>query len=83
MPGMPDPTDGEEPDGSSVGEQLVAGGIDPADVADQVAEAMRVGRFWVLTHPTTLDVARRRWDAIAADGQPSGWDVVGGAAPAG
>ena len=73
MPGLPGMA--EEPDGSSLGEQLVAAGIEPADVADQVAEAIRVGRFWVLTHPTTLGVAQRRWEAIVADGQPVFWDV--------
>ena len=77
MPGLPESPD--DADEASLGEQLVAGGIDPADVADQVAEAIRVGRFWVLTHDTTLDVARRRWDAIASDGQPTFWDVTGGA----
>lgn len=49
----------------------VADGLDPADVADTVADAVRTGRFWVLTHPTTLGYARQRWDAIAADGRPT------------
>jgi NAD(P)-dependent dehydrogenase (short-subunit alcohol dehydrogenase family) len=80
MPGLPDPgPDGEDgADAESLGDQLVAGGIDPADVADQVAEAIRVGRFWVITHPTTLPNAQQRWDAIAADGQPVFWDVMTG-----
>jgi NAD(P)-dependent dehydrogenase (short-subunit alcohol dehydrogenase family) len=54
---------------------LVASGIDPAEVADAVVDAIRTGRFWILTHPTTtLDAASRRWDAIASDGRPSPMD---------
>ncbi|MFP3901841.1 MAG: SDR family NAD(P)-dependent oxidoreductase [Acidimicrobiia bacterium] len=55
---------------------LIAGGLDPDDVAAMVVDAVRSGRFWILTHPTTLPAARRRWDAIAADGQPVGWGVI-------
>jgi NAD(P)-dependent dehydrogenase (short-subunit alcohol dehydrogenase family) len=55
---------------------LVETGLDPADVADQVLDAIRSRRFWILTHPTTLDTARRRWDAIASDGQPVFWNVT-------
>jgi NAD(P)-dependent dehydrogenase (short-subunit alcohol dehydrogenase family) len=57
---------------------LVAEGIDPAEVAGHVADAVRSGRFWVLTHDTTLDLARRRWDAIATGGDPVYWDVTAG-----
>jgi NAD(P)-dependent dehydrogenase (short-subunit alcohol dehydrogenase family) len=57
---------------------LIDGGIDPGDVAAQVADAIRTGRFWVLTHATTVDSARRRWDAIAEDGQPVLWNLTGG-----
>lgn len=49
----------------------VATGVDPAEVAAIVADAIRTGRFWVLTHPTTLGFARQRWDTIAADGRPT------------
>jgi NAD(P)-dependent dehydrogenase (short-subunit alcohol dehydrogenase family) len=59
-------------------QSLVEGGLDPADVAAQVADAVRTGRFYVLTHPTTVDTARRRWDAIASGGQPVLWDVTAG-----
>jgi NAD(P)-dependent dehydrogenase (short-subunit alcohol dehydrogenase family) len=48
----------------------VATGLDPANVADAVAEAIRTGRFWVLTHDSTLPMAQTRWDAIAAGGTP-------------
>jgi NAD(P)-dependent dehydrogenase (short-subunit alcohol dehydrogenase family) len=59
-------------------QSLVEGGLDPADVAAQVADAVRTGRFYVLTHPTTVDTARHRWDAIASGGQPVLWDVTAG-----
>jgi NAD(P)-dependent dehydrogenase (short-subunit alcohol dehydrogenase family) len=48
----------------------VATGKDPAEVADAVAEAISTGRFWVLTHDSTLPMARTRWDAIAGGGNP-------------
>jgi hypothetical protein len=43
-----------------------------------VVDAIRTGRFWVLTHPTTVESARKRWDAIAVDGQPVLWNVTAG-----
>jgi NAD(P)-dependent dehydrogenase (short-subunit alcohol dehydrogenase family) len=55
---------------------LIDGGMDPGDVAAQVVDAIRTGRFWVLTHATTVEAARQRWDAIAADGQPVFWNVT-------
>jgi NAD(P)-dependent dehydrogenase (short-subunit alcohol dehydrogenase family) len=55
---------------------LIAGGMDPGDVAAQVVDAIRTGRFWVLTHATTVQAARQRWDAIASDGQPVFWNVT-------
>ncbi len=57
---------------------LIDGGIDPREVAAQVVDAIRTGRFWVLTHPTTVESARKRWDAIAGDGQPVLWNVTAG-----
>jgi hypothetical protein len=33
----------------------------------------------VLTHVSTLEAARQRWDAIAADGQPVLWNLTVGA----
>jgi NAD(P)-dependent dehydrogenase (short-subunit alcohol dehydrogenase family) len=57
---------------------LIDAGIDPDEVAVQVVDAIRNGRFWVLTHPTTVESARQRWDAIAADGQPVLWNVTAG-----
>ena len=57
---------------------LVDSGLDPADVAGTVVDAIRSGRFWITTHPTTVITAQRRWDAIAADGRPTLWDVTAG-----
>jgi NAD(P)-dependent dehydrogenase (short-subunit alcohol dehydrogenase family) len=55
---------------------LIDGGMDPGDVAAQVVDAIRTGRFWVLTHAATVEAARQRWDAIASDGQPVFWNVT-------
>jgi NAD(P)-dependent dehydrogenase (short-subunit alcohol dehydrogenase family) len=57
---------------------LVATGMDPDDIAAQVLDAVRTGRFWIVTHPTTLPMAHRRWEAIASDGQPVLWNVTNG-----
>ena len=65
----------------SIVQGLVAGGLDPLDVAGMVLDGIRTGRFWIFTHDTTLGVAKRRWDAIASDGQPTLWDVMEGMEP--
>jgi NAD(P)-dependent dehydrogenase (short-subunit alcohol dehydrogenase family) len=57
---------------------LIDGGMDPDDIAAQVVDAIRTGRFWVLTHPNTVESARKRWDAIASDGQPVLWTMTPG-----
>jgi len=84
-PGEADQTEGEPAEGDGGGSvladfvrSLVEGGLDPADVAGTVVEGVRAGRFWIFTHPTTVPTARKRWDAIAADGQPTLWDVTAG-----
>jgi NAD(P)-dependent dehydrogenase (short-subunit alcohol dehydrogenase family) len=59
-------------------QQLVDSGLPPDDVAGMVVDGIRAGRFWILTHPTTVDHARRRWDAIASDGQPELWNLAAG-----
>jgi NAD(P)-dependent dehydrogenase (short-subunit alcohol dehydrogenase family) len=75
---------GEAGDGTEGGgmrdivQGLVDGGLDPSDVADEVLAAVRSRRFWIVTHPTTVATAQRRWDAIARDGQPTLWDVTAG-----
>jgi short-subunit dehydrogenase len=45
---------------SGILESAVAGGIEPADVADQVLSAIVEERFWVLTHPRTTKAVELR-----------------------
>jgi NAD(P)-dependent dehydrogenase (short-subunit alcohol dehydrogenase family) len=93
MPGAPVPDastaggDGDGDDGDpeaaadgmrSVVQGLVDGGLDPADVAATVVDGIRTRRFWIITHDTTVATAQRRWEAIAADGQPTLWNVSAG-----
>lgn len=49
---------------------LVEGGIDPAEVADAVLDAVRTNRFYILTHTETQSMVRTRLE-----------DIVGGRAP--
>jgi short-subunit dehydrogenase len=56
-------------------EAISAAGIAPSQVADDVLEAVLADRFWIFTHPTTVDHARKRWDAIATDGEPALWEM--------
>lgn len=76
--------DGETAPGMrDVVQGLVAGGLDPAEVAGAVLEALRTGRFWITTHETTIPAAQRRWAAIADDGRPAAWNLTApGPAPA-
>jgi NAD(P)-dependent dehydrogenase (short-subunit alcohol dehydrogenase family) len=57
-------------------EALVAGGLDPAEVAGRVVDAIRDGTFWIFPHDTTVPHARERWDAIAGKGQPAFWEIT-------
>ncbi|HXM58592.1 MAG TPA: SDR family NAD(P)-dependent oxidoreductase [Candidatus Dormibacteraeota bacterium] len=50
--------------------QLVETGMDPADVAGHVVDAVRSGRFYVLTHPEMGDSVRRRAEEVLAGGPP-------------
>jgi NAD(P)-dependent dehydrogenase (short-subunit alcohol dehydrogenase family) len=43
---------------------------DPSDVADHVCEAVRTNRFYVLTHPASLDVFEARARRILAGDDP-------------
>lgn len=69
------PTDGEP--NALISQQLfgqmVEGGIDPADVAAEVLDAVRSNRFWILPHDTTLPLAQQRWSKIAAGEPPFLW----------
>ncbi|MGH0031167.1 MAG: SDR family NAD(P)-dependent oxidoreductase [Myxococcota bacterium] len=46
---------------------MVAGGLDPADVAGMVVDAIRAKKFWILTHPEWKDIVRRRVDTLVAE----------------
>jgi NAD(P)-dependent dehydrogenase (short-subunit alcohol dehydrogenase family) len=63
----------DAPDARPIIEALVASGLDPAEVAGRVVDAIHDGTFWIFTHDTTVGRARGRWDAIAAGGRPDPW----------
>jgi len=47
--------------------QVIEGGLDPAEVAGLVFDAVRADRFWVFTHPEMVRAtARRHEDVLAA-----------------
>jgi NAD(P)-dependent dehydrogenase (short-subunit alcohol dehydrogenase family) len=50
--------------------RIVDAGMPPAAVADQVADAITAGRFWVLTHREDIQRARARWQSIAEGVNP-------------
>jgi NAD(P)-dependent dehydrogenase (short-subunit alcohol dehydrogenase family) len=58
---------------ASLVQPLIDAGIEPDEVAGAALEAVRSGRFWVFTHPSTLPAAQKRWQAIESDGQPVPW----------
>jgi NAD(P)-dependent dehydrogenase (short-subunit alcohol dehydrogenase family) len=67
------PAPGDEAAGAglvSIMQGLIDNGIDPADVADQVVDAVRTGRFWILTHPESVANVTARIDALAAGESP-------------
>jgi NAD(P)-dependent dehydrogenase (short-subunit alcohol dehydrogenase family) len=51
---------------------LVAGGIEPTDVADKVLYAVRNNRFYILTHDDTPAMVETRLRDILEDRNPSG-----------
>ncbi len=50
--------------------QAVAGGIPPAEVAEQVLQAVLADRFWVLTHPKTKRAVEKRTQGIVEGKSP-------------
>src|SRR5581483_861669 len=44
--------------------------IEPAEVAEQIIQAVREERFWVLTHPELAPLARERADDVAHGRRP-------------
>lgn len=51
--------------------QVVQEGITPSQVADTVFEAIREGKFYILTHPTTKFAVQLRMEDILQDRQPT------------
>ena len=51
-------------------ERAVDEGMDPAAVADLVADAIESDRFWVLPGPEFMELAVRRWERIAEGSNP-------------
>ena len=49
----------------------IAGGIEPAEVADHVVRAIREERFYVLTHPKLTGAVKRRADEILEERTPT------------
>ena len=59
--------DDSTPDGSAMREfirSLVATGMEPSEVADHVVDAIRSNRFYILTHPGTVEAVRERFARI-------------------
>jgi NAD(P)-dependent dehydrogenase (short-subunit alcohol dehydrogenase family) len=52
-------------------ESLDAHGIPPSQVARDVLEAVRTGRFWIFTHPVTLPAALVRFEDLRANRNPT------------
>ena len=50
--------------------QLAPVAADPADIADQVCEAVKANRFYILTHPASRDVFDARARRILAGDDP-------------
>jgi len=66
------PADGSTPgaDMGSVVADLIAGGLDPDDVARMVLDAVRKGEFYVLTHKDWSSAVTRRAERMVAGENP-------------
>ena len=53
-------------------EGLIANGLDPNAVGDIVVDAIRSERFYVLTHPTWVNMVRHRMENILEGRDPVG-----------
>jgi NAD(P)-dependent dehydrogenase (short-subunit alcohol dehydrogenase family) len=54
----------------SIVDGLIESGLEPDDVAEMILDAVRTGRFTVLTHPEWQAMVTRRVDGILAGEQP-------------
>jgi NAD(P)-dependent dehydrogenase (short-subunit alcohol dehydrogenase family) len=71
--GAPPPATGN-PVGKMIEDLLTQGvetGVDPDDIAAQVADAVRTDRFWILTHPEMRDAPVARMQRAAAQENPA------------
>ena len=71
--GAPPPVTGN-PVGKMIEDLLAQGvetGVDPDDIAAQVADAIRNDRFWILTHPEMRDAPVARMQRAAAQENPA------------
>ena len=50
---------------------LIEGGLDPAEVAEQIVAAVRAERFYVLTHEGWAEMARARMERIVSGENPT------------
>ena len=70
----PEPPATTDPFGQMIETMLTTGvetGVDPADVAAQVIDAVRADRFWILTHPETRQLPVERMRRAAAQENPA------------
>jgi len=61
------PIEDTTPEGAGMREfirSLVASGMEPSEVADHVVDAIRSNRFYILTHPGTVEAVRERFARI-------------------
>lgn len=71
--GAPPPVTGN-PVGKMIEDLLTQGvetGVDPDDIAAQVADAVKSDRFWILTHPEMRDAPVARMQRAAAQENPA------------
>jgi len=54
----------------SIVDGLIESGLEPDDVADMILDAVRTGRFTVLTHPEWQAMVTRRVEGLLAGEQP-------------
>ena len=55
---------------------MVAGGMSPDAVAEQVVDAVRDNRFWILTHPESPDAVLARAQEIVNGINPGPAQIV-------
>jgi short-subunit dehydrogenase len=64
----------EGPGEGGQGRQMIENGLPPSDVADHVVDAVRDGRFYVLTHPGMKPAIEARMRGIIDEDGPVGFN---------